>query len=205
MADRLLTPRWYLQQGAWPYWLPDALAAFAAPGNNVSIQTSPWPDSNGGILGGLTQASAASRPPARGGILGPLTASSDNQSTSIPDWLQSAGLFGLSPVAALPPTALSQAATWSSSPLSKLSELPASLSDSTTLSDSTSPYWLRTTLRPDANSESFRPPHQPVEQPPNPTPQWPAATGEESRPASATALLPGGAICHPCQARRTAA
>jgi len=135
MADHLLKSPWHLQPAVWPYWLPNALATLAAPRNNLSTQTSPWPHSNGGILEGLTQASAASRPPPRGGILGPLTASFDNQSTRIPDWPQGAKPFGLSPGAALPSTALSQPATWVSSPLSNLSELPATLSDSTTLSE----------------------------------------------------------------------
>jgi hypothetical protein len=71
MADPVLTPRWYLQPGTWPHWLPDAFAAFAAPRNDALIQNSPWPESTGGILGGLLQADrgkiGASRAPrARG-------------------------------------------------------------------------------------------------------------------------------------------
>jgi hypothetical protein len=178
MADPALTPRWYLQSGAWPYWLPNALAAFAAPRNDPLVQNSPWPDSNGGILGGLLQADrgkiGAPRAPARGGILGPLTASSDNQSSSIPYWLQTGMPFGLPPGAALPPSRpLPQPIwpmTWDSSLPSNLSALPSALSDSAT------PYWLRTGLPPDANSESLRPPQQ-LEQPPSPTPPLPTATG----------------------------
>jgi hypothetical protein len=178
MADPVLTPRWYLQPGAWPYWLPNALAAFAAPRNDASIQNSPWPESAGGILGGLLQAArgkiGASRAPARGGILGPLTASSDNQSSSFPYWLQTGMPFGLSSgAAALPPSRPLPQPTWDSSLLSNLLALPSALSGSAT------PYWLRTALPPGANSESLRPPQQ-LEQPPSPTPLVSTATREES-------------------------
>jgi hypothetical protein len=62
MADPVLTPRWYRQPGALPYWLPNALAAFAAP-RNAGLERR---DSRRAITGGSRQDRRAACARARG-------------------------------------------------------------------------------------------------------------------------------------------
>jgi hypothetical protein len=197
MADPVPTPRWYLQPGAWPYWLPNALAAFAAPGNDSSIQNSPQPASNGGILGLLAQpgagldqnkVGASGLPPVSGGILGMLTASPEAQTSSIPYWLQTAGHFGFGLGRPLPMSDAPQAAStprWDSPAASTLSTLPSALFDLST------PYWLRTALPSGATSEGFEVADRSSEKPSAAAQLWPAASEEATTPSPHPPLLPG--------------
>jgi hypothetical protein len=197
MADQLLTPGWYLQPAIWPYGIPNGLAAFSTPGNDPSVQNSPWPAANGGILGPLGRASAGSarsrfsesRSPASGGILGALTAPPESPTPSIPYWLQSAMPFGLQFGALLPPSDARpptvSPATWDSPARSDPSAFPFADCDSST------PDWLRTALPSGANSNVFGVPRSPAEEPSNPAPQlWPVAARDVPTPPMPPALLP---------------
>jgi hypothetical protein len=191
MVDQFPTPRWYLQPGTWPYWIPNGLAAFPALRNDASTQNSPLPDSNGGILGTLAESNPSldRSKLGLGGILGALGASAESQASGIPYWLQTAMPFSVALEAPRPSSdprpQVASPPAWDSQALSNLSALPSADFDSSV------PYWLRTALPSGVNSEMFGVPQAPAEQPANPAPQlWSMAARNVATPPIPPALLP---------------